>query len=312
MLSTIFNSTVRDMSDNARPRLRRSSSGGRGGRFRGEGNAAPTLFGFGFSSNHSGGDLAIVMARSASDEREAPVQSELTKERGLRSSEAIDAEGMNNRAVYLIRNRRTGAITGVRKIVYETDERRGYYHAVLNEASVYEDLQTKAGWREHILPFRQATRHPRGVVLDFDWVDGSDLSKYFKVASPREIKEALYRTARQLLWLAEIGYHHGDVKADNIYRTVDGRILLFDFDKAKRHIVGATVFNERHSFVNLISGHVSEHTLKKITELPIISGLPAFYLRASRLIQKEYKDRRTRTYRRHRQRANHRRTVRRH
>lgn len=253
-------------------------------------------------SNNGGfrrGNMTLAFVRSASDEDlVGPAESEFGMQKSVRASEEITGEGIRGRAVYLFRNRASGAITGVRKIVYAADPRQGYYDAVRREASVYEALQEEQpDWREHILPFRRAIRHHSGIILDFDWVDGADLQTYFETATPREIKVALDHAARQLRWLALAGYHHGDVKADNIYRSIDGRVLLFDFDKANNHDSYMIRINERRKFMEMVGPHISERTRDLMTGIAAGASLADFYLTASRLIRKEYKEQRARTRR---------------
>lgn len=240
----------------------------------------------------AGRGLMLVLARSASDEDAVPLgraaSSEITASTGLPAGQTIDDEGLRGRTVYIIRDEATGQPVGVRKFVSATDPRPGHYIAVQREARNYQDIQeAQADWADHILPFRRAIQRTHGILLDFDWIHGTDVQTYLEGASRREAQQALDHAARQLRWLALAGYRHGDVKAENIYRTADGRILLFDFDSASKFINPVSTGTERSRFMAMIAPYVSERTTERLTAMPFGTKLHEFYLMASRLLRRE-------------------------
>lgn len=275
----------------------------------GSGSGSPPVFG---RIHREDLGPVLVLARSASDEADLPVSSsEITAETGLPPGQVVDDESLRGRTVYIIRDATTGEPVGVRKFVSNMDPRPGHYTAVQNEARNYRDIQAaNADWAEHILPFRQSIQRRNGIILDFDWIPGTDLQTYLATATRREAQQALEHAARQLRWLALAGYHHGDVKAENIYRAADGRILLFDFDSANRFINPVSTGHERTRFMTMIDPYVSDRVKDLLQKAPFDISLDAFYLLASRLIRREARPAVFRT-RRHRRRSSRARTQRR-
>lgn len=180
-----------------------------------------------------GFSLALAARSSGSSRRSSEVAEETVgPDFNLRKGEQLDKDGIDGKPVYIIRNA-AGAPVGVRKIATSLDERKGQFSATQNEATVYRNLVTIHGWRDHILPIRSEHVTDDLVVLDFDWVEGNDLKTYL-AEHPSEMIPVLRQAILQLRWFTLHGYSHGDVRLDNFYRKTDGTVLLFDFGRTRR------------------------------------------------------------------------------
>ena len=254
-----------------RPRLGLASSGGSGGH------------------NHGGLALALSQSssgrRSSSGARASNRRSEpFASVYGLREGETLDDVGIAERTIYTIRGA-DGTITGVRKIALVTDDRAGHFHATRNEAMTYAALTELADWRSYVIPYRGHVMNSQSVMIDFDWVDGSDLKHRLSV-DPANALRYLDHAARALRWLALHGYFHGDIRADNFYCTDDGRILLLDFGRTTQHTTRLIMIAERRAFMALIAPFAPSATMQLLSEYPIARPLAEFYLVASRLLRR--------------------------
>jgi serine/threonine protein kinase len=267
---------VEKMSGALPPRLRLASSGGPPPLLRAGSSGTPML---------RLGGLGLALSATGSEPRAG--SEELTHRTNVPAGQTVDDVGIAGRTVYLIRDA-TGTPTGVRKFVSAADERPGAFDAARRELRFYESLrETTADWQEHVLPFRGGVIHPSGVIIDFDWIDGSTVADFAAVASRREIRRVLDIATRQLRWFATAGFIHGDIKADNLYRTVDGRVLLFDFDKARKGLFPAQIMNERRKFLEMIGPYVSSRTRERLEAKGFAGPQDEFYLLASRMIRRE-------------------------
>ena len=264
-----------------RPGLRASSSGGR-----------PLMLG--------GIALALSRSSSAAGGRSS---SELDRISHLPDGTVIDEEGINGRSVYIIRDATTGEPVGVRKIASAATAGRAY-DAAREEARIYGEIKAAApdDWADHILPHRNTISKRQTIIMDFDWVPGSDLLHWINAgATHKDILSALDHAARKLRWLALAGWTHGDIKADNFYITTDGHVLLFDFDRARRR-TPASALKDRGDFRAMITPYASAKTMERLDTLPTMYSLPDFYVLAARLLRREARPPRFRT-RRHRRSA---------
>ncbi len=175
--------------------------------------------------------------------------------KGLRPGESLDTEGIAGRPIFIIRDA-AGNPVAVRKIAHETDPLPGHFAATQNEATVYRKLSTVHGWRDHILPYRNAVVSDDTVTIDFDWMEGEDVEHYL-AAHPEQAVSVIRQVVMQLRWLAQQGYIHGDIKLDNFYRAVDGRILLLDFGRAWRITYG-NMFTEAGAVSRIIRPYSPE------------------------------------------------------
>jgi serine/threonine protein kinase len=135
------------------------------------------------------------------------------------------------------------AVQGVRKVAYKDKVVRGLpaphiYVDTKTEKAIYDDLRTKHGFRDHVMPYRAGAANNDSVYLNFHWKQGSDMIEYINgrghAYTDAEKKYDLYHIASSLKWLGSHGYIHRDMKFDNLYRDLSGHIYLFDFGMAKK------------------------------------------------------------------------------
>ena len=147
-----------------------------------------------------------------------------------------------------------GRRIGVRKVVKITNGREGQFEATKKEASVYERLTKLPDWRDHLIPYISSKKSRATVMIDFDYIEGSDVLRYIHV-HPEEARELLKKVAQQLKWLAENGYSHGDIKLDNFFRTTDGRVLMLDLGTVARLDAGgarASARTDKAAFIFMV------------------------------------------------------------
>lgn len=203
---------------------------------------------------------------------------------GLRAGESIDMEKIAGRTIYTIQNA-DGEIVGVRKISTPMEDRPGQYDATRNEATVYGELSKFPGWGDYIIPYRGHFMNSQSVIIDFDWVDGSDLAHRLTV-NPQNTLQYLDRVARGLRWLAMHGYCHGDINPGNFYTTDDGRVLMLDFGRTNRHMTRPAIMRERRAFLDLIRAYVPSALIRFLSEYPMGQPLESFFLVASRVLRR--------------------------
>jgi serine/threonine protein kinase len=202
----------------------------------------------------------------------------------LGADETIDAEGIAGRPIFIIRGP-DGQPTGVRKVARGSDDRPGYFDATRNEARIYKQIiaENPESWRDHLLPYRNSAANSASVIIDFDWVDGVDVRSYL-ADHPQDASAVFDHVARQLRWLAEKGYAHGDIDAGNFFRTADGRILILDLGLAHKRIVGAQ--KEKNDFIHMIRPYIKPKVGLYLDSKPLTTPLVDFFLSASRQIRK--------------------------
>ena len=202
----------------------------------------------------------------------------------LGADETIDAEGIAGRPIFIIRGP-DGQPTGVRKVARGSDDRPGYFDATRNEARIYKQIiaENPMTWRDHLLPYRNSVANSASVIIDFDWVDGVDVRSYL-ADHPQDASAVFDHVARQLRWLAEKGYAHGDIDAGNFFRTTDGRILVLDLGLAHKRLVGAQ--KEKNDFVHMIRPYIKPNVSVYLDSKPLTTPLVDFFLSASRQIRK--------------------------
>lgn len=201
----------------------------------------------------------------------------------LGAGETIDEVGIAGRPIFIIRGP-DGQPTGVRKIARGSDNRPGYFEATRNEARTYKQIiaENPEEWRNHVLPYRNSDMNSASVIIDFDWVDGTDVRTYL-ADHPQDATVVFDHVARQLRWLAEKGYAHGDIDAGNFFRTADGRILVLDLGLAHKRIVGAQ--KEKSDFLHMIRPYIKPKVGSYLNSKPLTMPLADFFLSASRQIR---------------------------
>lgn len=125
-----------------------------------------------------------------------------------------------------------GKIVGIRKVALKKDG--DIFKSTLKELKVYNKVKGKTGWHDYVLPFRDGKLldHGKTVYIDFDYVEGKDLIDYSKSLTMEQKHKILGSVAKALAFCFNAGFTHGDIKADNIYISKAGKVLLFDFGEA--------------------------------------------------------------------------------
>ena len=153
-------------------------------------------------------------------------------------------------------NKSDGSTVGIRKYVHSSNRRVRNTH-MIPEIQNYRHISLQPGYENYILPILRTstpTIELADFYIDFSYVNGVDLEKYFleiykaKESSGTDMKgEATKRllrnifadVAESILFLHSIGIRHNDIKLDNIFVILnpDGsfkRAVLFDFDVSER------------------------------------------------------------------------------
>jgi len=134
--------------------------------------------------------------------------------------------------VYKIK--KNGATVGVRKIA-RSEGPHGIFGFTKREKLFYEYIMTQPDHEDYILPYRKGNQNASSVYINFNYVEGSDLINYLNAngttLSVKEKRDIAYQTAKALRWLVDKERIHGDIKADNLYRRNDRKILLIDFGR---------------------------------------------------------------------------------
>ena len=130
--------------------------------------------------------------------------------------------------------KRLGEVFGIRKVALRRDG--PIFTSTVNELRIYKKIMESDGWQNYVLPFREGKLldHGKTVYMDFDYVDGMDLIDFSKRATSADKNTILSQVAAALAFCFNAGVTHGDIKADNIYISTEGRVLLFDFGEATR------------------------------------------------------------------------------
>lgn len=258
------------------------------------------------SGNRMNRGLALALSQSSSGRRSSSAHASNRRSEpfpsvyGLREGEALDDVGIADRTIYTIRAV-DGTITGVRKIALVSDDRPGHFHATRNEAMTYAALSEFPDWRSYVIPYRGHIMNSQSVMIDFDWVDGSDLKHRLSV-DPANALHYLDHAARALRWLALHGYFHGDIKADNLYCTDSGKVLLLDFGRTTQHTTRLIMIAERRAFMTLIGPFAPSATMQLLNDYSIERPLADFYLLASRQLRRAARGPRLTRRQRHRRR----------
>lgn len=134
--------------------------------------------------------------------------------------------------VYRARDRLTGetvAVKFLRKVWWDDGTATA---SLLHEATILRRLSDA-----RVALCRGWGRTPHGAVfLVLDWIAGETLTNWRLRISPSisEICRVVMKAAEIVAAVHEHGILHGDLKPDNILRTVDGRVVLTDFGMARR------------------------------------------------------------------------------
>ena len=233
--------------------------------------------------------LAIALSRTSSAGsymQGRPMSEPLQKGHMLGEGEIIDEVGIAGRTIYIIRGP-DGQPTGVRKIAYHTDDRPGHFAVTQNEARIYNQIiaENPEEWRDHLIPYRNSAANSVSVIIDFDWVDGADIRSYL-AENPQDATTVFYHVARQLRWLAEKGYVHGDIDLGNFFRTTDGRILILDLGLSHKRLTVQLAHREKAAFMHIIRPFVKQNLIFYLDSKPFTMPLADFYLSASRKLRK--------------------------
>lgn len=258
--------------------------GGGGGRRRGSSGSGSRL-GSALASATPDLDLGEYV-----DEIEAAANTDYKLSAGLE----VERPGIDGRSVYYLR--RGGHRVGIRKVSKIISDRAGHFVATQNELRLYNELSRHADFNNHVVPFRGGGETMSLIYLDFGLLPGATL--HDKGPSHTKAGPLLAGAAGALKWLAEKGYTHGDIKADNIYITDEGRVLLLDFGLAKR-MGPVQAFHDRKAFVAMALPYLSP--ARQVALEMLLKAAPfggehiAFYNKAIQLFmqQKRHKTRKT-------------------
>jgi serine/threonine protein kinase len=156
---------------------------------------------------------------------------------GLAEGESL--EQLGEQGIYASNVRKimkNGATVGIRKIAQSAKGQ--IYNDTKREKAFYDNIMRYPDAREYIIPYRKGNQDTTSVYINFNWVDGSDLIDYINgkqvPLTLAERRNIAYQTAYALRWLAGKDRIHRDIKADNLYRRNDGKILLIDFGLVTR------------------------------------------------------------------------------
>ena len=162
-----------------------------------------------------------------------------------------NARGVRKAEVFYIK-RPDGSIDGIRKYLHFSN-RGARNNYIIPEIQNYRYISSQPGYDKYILPIlrtSESTVENTDFYIDFPYINGVDLEKYFseiykaKESSGTDMKDKVTQNllcnifadvAESILFLHSIGVRHNDIKLDNIFIILnpDGsfkRAVLFDFD----------------------------------------------------------------------------------
>ncbi len=125
------------------------------------------------------------------------------------------------------------------------------FRGIQKEGRVYEALRKLNGFSEMCLPFIHYKEEKGIRYIDFDYTPGETVYEYIhkEKRGIEQRKKVLALCIRTLLFLAEHGYIHGDIKMDNFWWDSEKEtVRIFDFELAMRE----PPIEDRHSTVSLV------------------------------------------------------------
>lgn len=125
------------------------------------------------------------------------------------------------------------------------------FRGIQKEGRVYESLRKLNAFSQFCLPFLKYTEDGSIRYIDFEYLPGETVFEYVNKEERglESRKKILGRCIEALLFLAENGYIHGDVKLDNFWWDSEKKtVRVFDFELAKRE----PPIEDFHSTVSLM------------------------------------------------------------
>jgi serine/threonine protein kinase len=149
-------------------------------------------------------------------------------------------------------------IQRVRKVVPKEKYQENVYENAKKEVSIYNAIKKLEGWKQYVLPYEdgEINHEKETVIMDFDYVKGSDLLNFINTNRPSKetLRGLLTQAKNALLFCLRNSIRHGDVKAENFYVTHDGKhCYIFDFGGGTRKPLPRDIGRDVYDFRRMVS-----------------------------------------------------------
>jgi serine/threonine protein kinase len=140
------------------------------------------------------------------------------------------------------------------KVLKVTYKGRHPWRKTVLEGLRYKSLQENEKWKDFVLPYRGHGENRTFSWIMFDYLAGEDLVDHIAEKAPAyaERRRIIVGLLKALKFLAEAGYIHGDLKADNVW--VGTSVRLLDLADAVRDPKPSEIAGELRDLERIIQG----------------------------------------------------------